>query len=99
MSKAKLSELMEAFKLFDEDGDGMISVEELKSLIAKIGGDLPHSEAQALVKAADKDGNNLIDFEEFAKFWECLHGESEEEIRAEFEKYDIDKVNIRTIQK
>ena len=62
MSQAKLSELKEAFKLFDEDCDGMISCKELKSLIAKIGGELPDVEAEALIKAADKDGNNLIDF-------------------------------------
>ena len=63
MSKAKPSELREAFNLFDEDGDQMISCAELKSLITKIGGNLSDGEATALIKAADKDGNNLIDFQ------------------------------------
>ena len=35
------------------------------------------AEAKALIHAADKDGNQGIDFNEFAKFWEALHGEDE----------------------
>lgn len=35
------------------------------------------AEAKALIHAADKDGNQGIDFNEFAKFWETLHGESD----------------------
>ena len=35
------------------------------------------AEARALIHAADKDGNQGIDFNEFAKFWETLHGESD----------------------
>ena len=35
------------------------------------------AEAQALVKAADKDGNQGIDFGEFAQLWQALHGEDE----------------------
>ena len=69
MSKAKPSELREAFNLFDEDGDQMISCAELKSLITKIGGSLSDGEAQALIKAADKDGNDLIDFQGLTVFW------------------------------
>ena len=97
MSKAKYSELKEAFKLFDSDGDEMISVSELKSLIAKIGGDLPDAEAEALIKAADIDGNHLIDFREFSKLWEALHKESEQKIREDFQKYDLDNSGYITL--
>ena len=97
MAKAKYSELKEAFKLFDTDGDKMISVSELKSLITKIGGDLPDAEAEALVKAADIDGNHLIDFKEFSQLWEALHGESEEKIRKDFQKYDLDNSGYITL--
>ena len=61
----KLSE--KAFKLFDADGDGLISAEELSSLIKKVGGEMADAEAKALINAADKDGNQGIDFGEFAK--------------------------------
>ena len=97
MTKAKDSELKEAFKLFDTDGDKMVSVSELKSLITKIGGDLPDAEAEALVKAADVDGNNLIDFKEFSQLWEALHGESGEKIRKDFQRYDLDNSGYITL--
>ena len=76
MAGANETELKEAFKLFDVDGDGLISAEELTSLISKVGGEMADAEAKALIHAADKDGNQGIDFNEFAKFWETLHGES-----------------------
>ena len=77
MAGANEAELKEAFKLFDADGDGLISAEELTSLISKVGGEMADAEAKALIHAADKDGNQGIDFNEFAKFWETLHGESD----------------------
>ena len=55
----------------------MITIEELSSLVSKVGGDMSNADATALIKAADKDGNMGIDFSEFAKLWEALHGEAE----------------------
>ena len=77
MAGASEAELREAFKLFDADGDGMISAEELKTLISKVGGEMADAEANALIHAADKDGNQGIDFNEFAQLWEALHGQDE----------------------
>ena len=66
-----------AFKLFDTDGDGVITMEELKGLIGKVGGDMSEAEAISHIKAADADGNMAIDFEEFGKLWAALHGAEE----------------------
>ena len=77
MAGASEAELREAFKLFDADGDGMISADELTTLISKIGGEMADAEAKALIHAADKDGNQGIDFGEFAQLWEALHGQDE----------------------
>jgi len=90
MAKASESELQEAFKLFDSDGDGVITHEEVKALITKIGGNMSDAEAKALVSKADKDSNKGIDFTEFALLWEALHGEAENEFRDKFAKLDID---------
>merc|ERR1711990_1429899 len=96
MAGANEAELREAFKLFDADGDGMISAEELVTLISKVGGQMADADAKALIHAADKDGNQGIDFSEFAKFWEALHGEDEGKIRAEFGKLDTDNSGFIT---
>ena len=63
--------------MFDADGDGKICAEELKNLIAKVGGEMADAEANALISAADLDGNLRIDFSEFSRLWEALHDESE----------------------
>merc|ERR1712111_207315 len=91
MAGASEAELREAFKLFDIDGDGIITMEELKSLVSKVGGDISEADAKAMIQAADKDGNMGIDFSEFAKLWEALHGEGEAGLRKEFAKLDVDK--------
>merc|ERR1711970_877171 len=96
MAGASEAELKEAFKLFDVDGDGVITIEELSSLVSKVVGDMSQADATALIKAADKDGNMGIDFSEFAKLWEALHGEAEAEIRAGFAKLDVDKSGFIT---
>merc|ERR1711910_229974 len=49
------------------------------------------AEAKALIHAADKDGNEGIDFEEFAQLWTALHGAEEGKMRDEFAKLDTDK--------
>merc|ERR1711892_1370976 len=96
MAGASDAELREAFKLFDIDGDGVITIDELKSLISKVGGDMSEAEAAAMIHAADKDGNMGIDFSEFAKLWKALHGEGEAEIRKEFSKLDTDNSGFIT---
>merc|ERR1712012_673809 len=91
MAGASEAELREAFKLFDADGDGMISADELKTLISKVGGEMADAEAKAPIHAADKDGNEGIDFEEFAQLWTALPGAEEGKMRDEFAKLDTDK--------
>jgi len=96
MAGASDAELKEAFKLFDIDGDGVITIDELKSLVSKVGGDMSQADATALIKAADKDGNMGIDFSEFAKLWEALHGEGEAQLRTHFAKLDNDNSGFIT---
>merc|ERR1712168_468480 len=84
-------ELQEAFKLFDMDGDGMITKDELRKLVEKVGGSMTEGEAKGLIHQADKDGNESIDFSEFSKLWAAIkgEGEGEKEIRKEFSKLDV----------
>ena len=69
--------LVQAFKLFDMDGDGMITKDELRKLVEKVGGSMTEGEAKGLIHQADKDGNESIDFSEFSKLWAAIKGEGE----------------------
>merc|ERR1712018_692640 len=75
-------ELKEAFKLFDMDGDGMITKDELRKLVEKVGGSMTEGEAKGLIHQADKDGNESIDFSEFSKLWPPSRGRARERRRS-----------------
>ncbi|GMG40346.1 unnamed protein product [Ambrosiozyma monospora] len=61
------AEILEAFKVFDSDGDGKISPTELIRVLTTIGERLTEDEAKQMVEAADTDRDGQIDIEEFAK--------------------------------
>eukprot|EP00090_Calanus_glacialis_P020902 TRINITY_DN32253_c0_g1_i1.p1 TRINITY_DN32253_c0_g1~~TRINITY_DN32253_c0_g1_i1.p1 ORF type:complete len:150 (-),score=50.14 TRINITY_DN32253_c0_g1_i1:66-515(-) len=87
------TELEEAFKLFDHNSDGMITTEELRQLVEKVGGCMSEGEARGLIRQADKDMNGRIDYSEFRKLWAIVRGEVEDEleIRTEFKRVDLDE--------
>ena len=58
-------ELREAFKVFDKDGNGTISKDELKQLMSNLGQNLSNEELDAMMGEVDTDGNGQIDFDEF----------------------------------
>eukprot|EP01089_Gocevia_fonbrunei_P017107 TRINITY_DN5464_c0_g1_i1.p1 TRINITY_DN5464_c0_g1~~TRINITY_DN5464_c0_g1_i1.p1 ORF type:complete len:140 (-),score=48.63 TRINITY_DN5464_c0_g1_i1:53-472(-) len=59
------AELREAFNVFDRNGDGYVSVAELKHVLTTICEKLPLNEADELLKEADADGDGQINIEEF----------------------------------
>lgn len=58
-------ELLEAFKLFDLDGGGTISRNELETLMKCLGQDLTTEEITQIIDEVDVDGDGEISFEEF----------------------------------
>lgn len=57
-------ELREAFRVFDEDGDGFISAVELKSVLTRLGladGD----DVERMICGVDQNSDGLVDFAEF----------------------------------
>ena len=54
---------MQAFEVFDQNGDGTISAEELRDVMTKVSGVMTNEEAEEIVRAADKDKNGVIDYE------------------------------------
>jgi len=56
-------ELLNAFKVFDKDGSGTISTEELKNVLRSLGENLTDADLDEMVKLADKNGDGQIDCE------------------------------------
>ena len=65
MSEQHLTELREAFELFDKDNSKSISKEELKHVFKAMGQEYSDAELTKMVAGADKDGNAEISFFEF----------------------------------
>ncbi|XP_044960751.1 probable calcium-binding protein CML25/26 [Hordeum vulgare subsp. vulgare] len=56
------------FAAFDEDGDGKVSVSELRRCVeATLGEDVSEEEAASVLAAADADGDGLLNQEEFSR--------------------------------
>lgn len=53
------SEIIEAFKVFDQDNSGKISADELRSIMADLGEKLTDEEVNEMIKEADKDGDGV----------------------------------------
>ena len=56
---------LQAFEYIDEDGDGVISLEDLKRTSNGVRLDLSQSELAGLMEEADKNGDGIISKEEF----------------------------------
>ncbi|VEN58410.1 unnamed protein product [Callosobruchus maculatus] len=56
-----------AFRVFDLDGDGFITREELKTAMEMIGEPLTETQLTNLIRTADLDHDNRINYEEFVK--------------------------------
>lgn len=58
-------EMLEAFRVFDKDGNGLISEDELKQAMIGLGERLTAEELKAMIAAADVNGDGQIDYKEF----------------------------------
>ncbi|XP_061905540.1 calglandulin-like [Entelurus aequoreus] len=64
-TKNQDAELRAAFKVFDKEAKGFIDWNTLKYVLMNAGEPLNETEAEQMMKEADKDGDGTIDYEEF----------------------------------
>ncbi|XP_037257707.1 calcium-binding protein 2-like [Falco rusticolus] len=63
-----IKELRDAFREFDSNGDGQISMAELREAMRKLlGQQLNYREVDEILKDVDLNGDGLVDFEEFVR--------------------------------
>ena len=73
LSKDRIAELKVAFDLFDEDGGGTISIEELATIFKSIGYNPSVQELRDMLndddreEEEDEEGKNNLTFQEFLK--------------------------------
>lgn len=60
-------ELVEAFKVFDRDGNGLISAHELRFVMSTSGEQLTEEDIEEMIREADENGDGYIDYEEFVR--------------------------------
>ena len=65
-------QIIEAFKTFDLDGDGRISVREFVSMMHTCAPDLTPEDINEIVKESDLDHKGSMDYYEFIEFWKSM---------------------------
>ena len=56
------------FDVFDVDKDGFLTPEEISSMLATIGDDLPEADLSRVLKTMDSSLDGTVDFDEFFAF-------------------------------
>ncbi|XP_051013035.1 centrin-4 [Acomys russatus] len=65
--KDEKEEILKAFKLFDDDSTGSISLNNIKRVARELGENLTDAELQEMLDEADHDGDGEINEEEFLR--------------------------------
>ncbi|THU65935.1 hypothetical protein C4D60_Mb05t08880 [Musa balbisiana] len=89
----QISEFQEAFCLFDKDGDGCITLQELATVIRSLGQDPSEDELKCMIREVDINGNGTIEFAEFLNLMarKMKETDTEEELREAFKVFDKDQ--------
>jgi len=68
-SSQTIQRIEHAFRTYDKDGDGRISVAEFQQIVFEVGQTLTTQEAAQALHEIDKNGNGVIEPIEFALWW------------------------------
>ena len=92
LDEEQITEFKEAFTVFDENGDGVITTKELGNVMKTLGQNPTEAELQDMINEVDADGNGTIDFPEFLTMMarKMKDTDTEEEIIEAFKVFDKD---------
>ncbi|OVA09882.1 EF-hand domain [Macleaya cordata] len=93
LSEEQTAEFQEAFCLFDKDGDGCITIEELATVIRSLDQNPTEEELQEMISEVDVNGNGTIEFVEFLNLMarKMKEADAEDELKEAFKVFDKDQ--------
>jgi Ca2+-binding EF-hand superfamily protein len=90
INEADVDKLWQAFGVFDADGNGEISVDELASVMQSLGQKVSPKRLRSLIKEVDLEGSGTINFDEFKALMIAHQGDPESRLRLAFAIFDQD---------
>lgn len=92
LTEEQVEDFRKAFLLFDKDGNGRITADELIDVMRSLGQSPTNREVEEMIKKADQDGDGSIDFMEFLEVMAKKLGEHtfEDDLRDAFQLFDRD---------
>ena len=92
LSAEELADYKEAFSVFDKNGDGTITMEELGTVMRTLRPNCTSEEIRTLMQEIDTDGNGTIDFNEFVMgiSRKRLDPCNDQDLRELFNTFDVD---------
>ncbi|KAK6174378.1 hypothetical protein SNE40_017667 [Patella caerulea] len=92
LTEEKIQELHETFSVFDKNGDGMITTEELGTVMISLGQRPTIPELKTFIRKVDHDKSGTIDFDEFLQiFSKKITMDPEKELYEVFRVFDDNK--------
>ncbi|CAH2046687.1 unnamed protein product, partial [Thlaspi arvense] len=93
LTQEQIMEFKEAFCLFDKDGDGCITADELATVIRSLDQNPTEQEIQDMINEIDSDGNGTIEFSEFLNLMasKIQETDADEELKEAFKVFDKDQ--------
>merc|ERR1712157_684738 len=61
------AELKQAFRLFDKEGTGCITMAQFRGILAEVDTNLTEEDLDGIIAEIDEDGSGTMDFDEFCE--------------------------------
>ncbi|CAN7119149.1 unnamed protein product [Brassica rapa subsp. narinosa] len=99
LSEEEIIGLKEMFKALDTDKNGIVTLEELRTGLPKLGNKISEAEIKQLMEAADMDGDGSIDYLEFISATMHMNRiEREDHLYTAFQYFDKDNSGYITME-